>query len=205
MTSTTTPPIAYGQGSASSDGNDDSGSPMEQVQQARKKIGTQVTSRLTEQTDQRTTQVGEQVTSIASALRETSDKLRDSSAGAAPAKALDTVTEQVEHFGSYLTNIDAKQLMHDLDDMARKRPWAVAAAMFGVGMAASRVLGASSRDRYETTKATRGVEYGGYRQYPTTTTPPAVGVTGTAPAVGATATPATGGRAGSGSAGYVQR
>ncbi|MCW2949822.1 MAG: hypothetical protein JWN41_835 [Thermoleophilia bacterium] len=120
---------------------------LEKTADVRRKIGSQVTDRVREQADERSTAVGSHISTIAEALEETSSKL-DSQGESAPAKALDTVTEQVRHIGSYLTESNGEQLLHDLEDAARKRPWATAATLFGLGFAASRVLGASSRNRY---------------------------------------------------------
>lgn len=147
MTSSTMSPTATTGQMSGDDGGTTMSTAMDKVQETRRTIGSQVSTKITEQADQRSIQAGEQITSMASAIRETSDTLR-TKGQTMPANALDTVSEQVENLGSYLTRMDGTQMLHDLDDAARKRPWAVAAAMFGVGIAASRVFGASSRNRY---------------------------------------------------------
>ena len=121
---------------------------LEKTEDVRRKIGSSISESVKTQADDRSTAIGEHVSTIASALQGTSSKLQESGEGA-PAKALDAVTEQVRHLGDYLTNTSGESLLHDLEDAARRRPWATAAVMFGVGIAAARVLGASSRDRYE--------------------------------------------------------
>jgi hypothetical protein len=148
LTSTTLPSTTTGSMPDTGQKANDSGTAMEQVQQKTQQVGSQLTSRVKEQADQRSTEVGEHVSSIAAALRSTSENLRTKGEGA-PANALETVTDQVERVGSYLTRVDGDQLLHDLDDMARQRPWAIAATMFGLGVAAARVMSASSRQRYE--------------------------------------------------------
>lgn len=140
---------------------------LEKTGEVRQKVGSQLTSRVREQADERSTMVGEQVSSIASALKETSTSLR-TKGNDTPAKALDTVTDQVEKLGSYLTDTDGEKLLHDIEDAARQRPWAVAATLFGVGFAASRILGSSSKQRYQA--RTTGQVGGGYSSYPTGTT-----------------------------------
>lgn len=134
----------------------------------------QVSDRIREQADQRSTAVGEQISSVTSALKDTSESLRSNSGGEMPAKALDAVTTQVEKVGSYLTESNGEQLLHDLEDAARRRPWAIAATMFGIGFAASRVLGATSRTRYKSRGGTPAAprRTGGYVPYPSTSRTP---------------------------------
>lgn len=122
---------------------------LEKTEEVRAKVGGQLTSRVRDQADERSTMLGEQVSSIASALKSTASRL-EQEGQTAPANAVHTVTEQVERVGEYLTGTNGEQLLHDLEDQARKRPWAVAATLFGLGFAASRVLSASSRERYKT-------------------------------------------------------
>ena len=119
---------------------------IEKTEEVREKLGSKVSERVSDETDRRSTEVGEHVTSIASALTETSDKLRAKGEDA-PAKALDLVTDQADRLGTYLKQTSGQDLLHDIEDAARRRPWATAATLFGIGFAASRVLGASSRDR----------------------------------------------------------
>ena len=120
---------------------------LEKTAVAREKLGTQLSQRVRDQADEQSTSVGKHVTSIASALHDTGSILRNSGDDV-PAKALDAVTTQVEQVGSYLTQTDGTQLLHDIEGAARKRPWATAGLLFGIGFAASRVLGASSRERH---------------------------------------------------------
>ncbi|MCW2955824.1 MAG: hypothetical protein JWO69_693 [Thermoleophilia bacterium] len=120
---------------------------VDKTAEVRRNIGTQVSERVRDQADQRSTMVGEHVSSIASALKDTASRL-DAEGESTPAKALTAVTDRVERVGSYLTESRGDQLLHDVEDAARRRPWAMAAALFGIGFAASRLLGASSKGRY---------------------------------------------------------
>ncbi|MCW2972234.1 MAG: hypothetical protein JWN72_507 [Thermoleophilia bacterium] len=120
---------------------------LEKTTEVREKLGAKVSERAFEQADERSTAIGEHASTIAEALTSTSSSLRGQGEDM-PAKALDAVTERVEQVGSYLTNTDGEKILHDIEAAARKRPWVTAAALFGIGFAASRVLGASSKDRY---------------------------------------------------------
>ena len=48
-----------------------------------------------------------------------------------------------------MSESDADKILSDVEDAARKNPWAVVAGGVALGFAASRFLKASSSDRYE--------------------------------------------------------
>ncbi|MCW2924123.1 MAG: hypothetical protein JWM98_1527 [Thermoleophilia bacterium] len=164
---------------------------LEKTEQARRKIGSQVSERVRDQADQHSTAIGGHVSKIAEVLQDASSSLRTSGEDA-PAKAVDTITEHAENIGSYLSNVDGETLLHDLEDAARRRPWATAATLFGVGFAVSRVLGASSRSRYESrggqTRQSLARTSGGYTPYPTTGGTVGAGSIGTGSTMGSGST-----------------
>ena len=51
-------------------------------------------------------------------------------------------------FGGYLKDADADRILHDVEDLGRRQPWAVIAGGLAVGFMASRFLKASSSERY---------------------------------------------------------
>jgi hypothetical protein len=97
--------------------------------------------------DQRSTQAGEQVTTTASDLRSVGETLREQGKDK-PAQLADQAAERTEQLGSYLTESDADKILGDVEDFARKQPWAVVAGGLLLGFAASRFLKASSSQRY---------------------------------------------------------
>jgi hypothetical protein len=103
--------------------------------------------RVREQVDQRSTQAGEQVSTTASDLRSVGDELRNQGKET-PAKLAEQAAERTERLGSYLTDSDADRILSDVEDFARKQPWAVVAGGLALGFAASRFLKASSSERY---------------------------------------------------------
>jgi len=109
----------------------------------------QAKEQLRTQVDQRSTQAGEQVTSTASDIRTVGETLREQGKDK-PAQYVDQAADRAERLGSYLTNSDADTILHDVEDFARQRPWAVIAGGIALGFAASRFLKASSTDRYRT-------------------------------------------------------
>jgi hypothetical protein len=101
-----------------------------------------------QQVDQRSTEAGEKVTAQAEDLRSVGEELRKQGKDA-PAKLADRAAEQTEKVGSYLKEKGPDEMLHDVEDFGRQRPWAVMAGGLALGIVAARFLKASSRDRYQ--------------------------------------------------------
>jgi ElaB/YqjD/DUF883 family membrane-anchored ribosome-binding protein len=115
-------------------------------EQAKQAAG-QAKDRMREQVDQRSTQAGEQVTSQASDIRTVAEQLREQGKDK-PAQLAEQAADRVERVGSYLSESDADRILSDVEDFARRQPWAVIAGGIALGFAASRFLKASSSERY---------------------------------------------------------
>jgi hypothetical protein len=131
-------------------------------EQAKQAAG-QAKDRLREQVDQRSTQAGEQVAGQAGDIRTIAEQLREQGKDK-PAQLAEQAADRVESVGGYLRDSDADRILSDVEDFARRQPWAVIAGGIALGFAASRFLKASSSERY----------YGRSPQYglPNTTTRP---------------------------------
>ena len=151
-----------------------------QAQEKAQQAAGEAKSRVRDQVDQRSTQAGEQVTGTAGDLRAVADTLREQGKDQ-PAKLADQAAQRTERLGSYLTESNADRILGDVEDFARKQPWAVVAGGVALGFAASRFLKASSSERY---KASRGT--GNYGPTGGSVVSPTAGVTGvhTTPAEG---------------------
>ena len=103
--------------------------------------------RLKEQVDHRSTQAGEQINTVASDVRSVADQLR-SQGKDAPARYAEQAAEKVQSAGQWLENSDGDELLRDVEEFARRNPWALAAGGLLLGLAASRFLKASSGERY---------------------------------------------------------
>jgi hypothetical protein len=101
------------------------------------------------QIDQRSTQAGQQVGTHASDIRSVADGLREQGKDG-PAKLAEQAADRTERLGTWLEESDGDQILHEVEDFARRNPWAVALGGLAVGFAASRMLRASSTDRYQT-------------------------------------------------------
>jgi len=120
------------------------GQAQEQAQQA----AGQARDQLRTQIDQRSSQAGERVSSQAGDLRSVGEQLRQQGKEQ-PAKLADQAADRLERAGGWLTESDADRILGDVEDFARKNPWAVMAGGLALGFAASRMLKASSTQRYE--------------------------------------------------------
>jgi hypothetical protein len=135
------------------------------VEQAHNVAG-QARSRVREQVDQRSTQAGEQVKSQVSDLRSVSQQLREQGKEG-PAKIADQVADRADRVGDWLHDSDGERILHDVEDFARRSPWAVMAGGLALGLGASRALKASSSRRYEQRTS-------GYAQVPRRTSAPPI-------------------------------
>jgi hypothetical protein len=108
----------------------------------------QARGRLRDQVDQRSTQAGDQVQSAAQDVRKVAEQLRGQGKET-PARVAEQVADQAESFGSYLRDADGERLLGDVEAVARRQPWLVAAGGLALGFAASRFLKASSSRRYQ--------------------------------------------------------
>jgi ElaB/YqjD/DUF883 family membrane-anchored ribosome-binding protein len=171
-----------------------------QAQEKAQQAAGQARSQLRGQIDDRSTKAGQQVSGHASDLRSVGDSLREQGKDQ-PAKLADQAADRLERAGSWLTNSDGDRIIHDVEDFARRNPWAVMAGGLAIGFAASRMLKASSTERYQSSRYTPpslpattggyGAGTGGERftrpasaTTPATTPPPVQPTTPTTPAAG---------------------
>lgn len=113
---------------------------VELKQQGRSKLG--------ETLDQRTNQAGGQVRELAQALRTSGEQLREQGDGKQVAGVAEGAADRFERLGGYLEQTSGDELLRDVEELARRRPWLVAGVGLAVGVAASRFLKASSERRY---------------------------------------------------------
>jgi hypothetical protein len=117
---------------------------QEGVQRAREGLRGQV--------DQRSTEAGQRVRTQSEDIRSVAQQLREQGKEG-PAKIADQAAERAQRVGSYLEDSDGDAILGDVEDFARRNPWAVALGGLALGFAASRMLRASSADRYQSSPA----------------------------------------------------
>jgi hypothetical protein len=123
----------------------------EQVQQKAQDLKGQASQLARSQIDTQSTRLGGQITPYAQALRKAGEQLQteDNQAGA---QAANRVAEQAERVAGYLEGSSSDRLLWDVEGFARRRPWLVGGAGVALGFAASRLLKASSENRYQTSR-----------------------------------------------------
>jgi ElaB/YqjD/DUF883 family membrane-anchored ribosome-binding protein len=124
-----------------------------QAQDRAREAAGQARGRVSQEVDRRSTQAGEQASSNASDARSVADELRKQGKDA-PARYVEQAADRAERIGGYLQESDGDRILRDVEDFARRNPWAVAAGGLLVGFAASRMLKASSGDRYRSSLST---------------------------------------------------
>jgi len=106
-------------------------------------------SKLGETLDQRTSEAGAQTRKMAQALRRSGEQLSNEGKAQQAAGLAEGAADRLERLGGYLERTSGDELVRDLEDFARRRPWMVAGMGLVAGLAASRFLKASSERRYE--------------------------------------------------------
>ncbi|HEX8074135.1 MAG TPA: hypothetical protein VF545_04075 [Thermoleophilaceae bacterium] len=122
---------------------------MAEVQEKAQEAAGQAKSKIREQVDERSAKAAEQVSSTAADVRTVAEELRKQGKDG-PAKIADQAAERAEKVGGYLERSDADRILNDVEDFGRRQPWAVVAGGLALGFVASRLLKASSGERYRT-------------------------------------------------------
>ena len=99
------------------------------------------------QVEDRTSQAGQQLHSKAQDLRTVAKELRNQGQDT-PAQFAEQIADKGEQIAGYLRTSDGDRVLRDVEQFARRNPWAVIAGGLFVGFAASRVLKSSSSQRY---------------------------------------------------------
>jgi hypothetical protein len=129
-----------------------------QAKEKAQEMGSQARDRVRSEVDRRSTQAGEQAGSTAQALRRASDQLRED--GNEPvARGIEQAAQHVDRAGTWLRESDGDRILRDVEDFGRRKPLAVMAGGVALGFAVSRLLKASSRNRYEQNRT--GTSYAG--------------------------------------------
>jgi hypothetical protein len=118
-----------------------------QAQDKAREAADHARGRVCDQLDQRSTQLGERVGSSVSDARSVAEQLRNQGKQT-PARYVEQAADQAERLGGYLRESDGDRLLNDVEDFARRNTWAVALGGLAIGFAASRLLKASSSERY---------------------------------------------------------
>jgi hypothetical protein len=147
-----------------------------QAKEKAQEASAQARSRVRDEVDRRSTDAGQQAGSTAQALREASNRLRDD--GNEPvARGIEQVADRIERAGGWLRDSDGDSILRDVEDFGRRNSLVVMAGGVAIGFAASRLLKASSRNRYQSSSRLPATTGGGAGNGTTGRVPPPVPVT----------------------------
>jgi hypothetical protein len=118
-----------------------------QAQDRAREAAGQARGRMRQEVDRRSTEFGERIGGTAGDARSVAEELRRQGKDA-PARYVDQTADRAERLGGYLRESDGERILNDVEDLARRNPWAMAAGGLLLGFAASRMLKASSGERY---------------------------------------------------------
>jgi hypothetical protein len=118
-----------------------------QAQDRAREAAGQARGRMRDEVDRRSTEIGDRVGGTAGDARSVAEELRNQGKDA-PARYVEQAADRAERLGGYLRDSDSDRIITDVEDFARRNPWAIAAGGLALGFAASRMLKASSGQRY---------------------------------------------------------
>lgn len=130
-----------------------------QAQEKAQEAGQQVRGRLRDQVDQRSTQAGEQIGGTVGDVRSFAEQLREQGKDK-PAEYAERAADRADRVGSYLSEADGDRILRDVEDFGRRNPWAVVAGGLALGFVASRMLKASSSERYRSSQSVGALQPG---------------------------------------------
>ena len=125
---------------------------QEKVQEKASEARGAVQRAVREQVDSRSTQMGQQLQGVVEGLRRTGHGLR-SEGKDGPANAMDGIAERADRVAGYLSGSSADAILHDAEHFGRRNPWLVIVGGVALGVAASRLLKASSSRRFDELRA----------------------------------------------------
>jgi gas vesicle protein len=135
----------------------------EQAKQTAHQASHQARGRVRDEVDRRSTEAGQQASGVADAFRQSAQSLREQGKDNV-AKPVDQIADRVQSAGSWLERSSGDDILRDVEDFGRRQPLAVLAGGAIVGFALSRLLKASSTQRYQqrSTGGTYATGAGGY-------------------------------------------
>jgi ElaB/YqjD/DUF883 family membrane-anchored ribosome-binding protein len=132
----------------------------------------QTSEQLRSQLAQRSTQLGEQTADASNAMRRASSQLREEGNDRV-AGVIDALADRGQRLGEYLRDAEGEQLLRDVEDFARTRPWLMVGGSALVGFLGSRFLKASSHGRYQRQQSGRYPSRSAASAYPSRDLPSA--------------------------------
>ncbi len=118
----------------------------QQIKEAAGGVAQQAGEQLQSQMEQRRHEAAQGVSKLASALRDTSQHLREHDERAIPAY-VERAADGLENLSSYLRSKSMREVIDDVESMARREPAIFLGAAFGLGLLGARFLKSSRAQR----------------------------------------------------------
>ena len=118
-----------------------------QAQERAQSLAEQARARAREQVGQRSSDLAARASTVAGDLQVVAQSFR-SQGRDAPASLAEHAAQRVSGAAQYLEGNTGERLLRDAEGVARQRPWMAVTGGVAVGLIASRVLKASSTERY---------------------------------------------------------
>jgi hypothetical protein len=126
--------------SATGSGSAQASQVADQVKQSASDVTEQAKQTATSQIAVRKDQAAQGLSAVSSSMRQMGDNLRQNDQTSGYAQYVDQAAEQVDRFSGYLQHHDARDIMADAEDWARRNPALVLGGAFALGLLASRFL-----------------------------------------------------------------
>lgn len=146
-----------------------------QAQERAQDLAGQARTRARDEVNRRTTDFAQRASGTASDLRSVAEQLRAQGKDQ-PAQIVEQAAERVYRVAGYFESSDGTRIVHDLERIGRQRPWAATAGGLALGVFVSRLLKASSGERYRAQRVAP-TSSGGTGSLPRTRSTAAIGST----------------------------
>jgi hypothetical protein len=135
----------------------------EQVKQSASDVTEQAKQTATSQIAVRKEQAAQGLSAVSSSMRQMGDNLRQNDQTSGYAQYVHQAAEQVDRFSGYLQQHDARDIMADAEDWARRNPALVLGGAFALGLLASRFLKSGMGGQNRAARTWRSGPSGQYR------------------------------------------
>jgi hypothetical protein len=151
--------------SGSSQASQQAGQVADQMKQSAGDVTEQAKQTATSQIAVRKDQAAQGLSTVSSSMRQMSDSLRQNDQTSGYAQYVNQAAEQVDRFSGYLQHHDARDIMADAEDWARRNPALFLGGAFALGLLASRFLKSGMGRQSRSSGSWQSGQSGQSRQY----------------------------------------
>jgi hypothetical protein len=146
-------------GSATGSGSAQASQVADQVKQSASDVTEQAKQTATSQVAVRKDQAAQGLSAVSSSMRQMGDNLRQNDQTSGYAQYVHQAAEQVDRFSGYLQHHDARDIMYDAENWARRNPALVLGGAFALGLLASRFLKSGMGGQSQSSRSWQSGQY----------------------------------------------